>query len=115
MAGMTRIELLYFDGCPSHEPLLARVRELVAERGMTGAIESVCVDSHEEALARGFLGSPSVRVDGVDVEPGAGERDDYGLKCRLYHGTAGLAGVPEDAWIRAALQQTPRDPGRRRE
>jgi hypothetical protein len=100
---MTRVELLYFDGCPNHEPLVARVRELLVERGMPDAVELVRVDSHEEALARGFLGSPSVRVDGVDVAPGAGERDEYGLKCRLYHGRAGLAGVPDDAWIIAAL------------
>jgi hypothetical protein len=103
---MTRVELLYLDGCPNHEPLSARVRELLAGRGLPDAIELVRVDSHQEALDRGFLGSPSVRVDGADVEPGAGERDDYGLKCRLYHGTAGLAGVPDDAWILAALDRT---------
>jgi hypothetical protein len=100
---MTRVQLLYFDGCPNHEPLHARVRALLAERGLPEAIELVRVESHDEALARGFLGSPTLRVDGVDVEPGAGERDDYGLKCRLFHREAGRAGVPDDAWIVAAL------------
>jgi hypothetical protein len=102
---VTQIELLYFDGCPNHEPLFERVRELARERGMPDVIEQVRVDSHEDAVARGFLGSPSLRVDGVDVEPGARERGDYGLKCRLYHGTAGLSRVPDDAWIRAALDR----------
>jgi hypothetical protein len=100
---VTRVELLHLDGCPNHEPLRAHVRALLAGRGLPDAIDVVRVDSHEDAVARGFLGSPSLRVDGVDVEPGAGERDDYGLKCRLYHGAAGLAGVPDDAWILAAL------------
>jgi hypothetical protein len=100
---MPRVELLYFDACPNHEPLSARVRELLAERGLPDAIEPVWIDSHEEALARRFLGSPTLRVDGVDVEPGAGERADYGLNCRLYRGPAGLAGVPDEAWIIAAL------------
>ena len=91
---MSRIELLYVEDCPGCEPLLARVRELLAERGIDAPIELVRVDSHEEALQRGFAGSPSVRVDGVDVdvERGAG---DYGLTCRLR--------LPDDASIRAAL------------
>jgi len=94
---MTRIELLYLDGCPNCEPLFTRVRELAAESGRADAIELVRVGSYEQALARGFLGSPSVRVDGVDVEPGAGGRDDYGLKCRLR--------LPDDASILAALDR----------
>jgi hypothetical protein len=39
-----------------------------------------------------FLGSPSVRVEGVDIEPGAGERTDFGLKCRLYRTSEGQSG-----------------------
>ena len=50
-----------------------------------------------------FLGSPTVRVDGRDVEPGAQERDDFGLKCRLYRTPAGLRGAPPDQWILDAL------------
>jgi hypothetical protein len=102
---LTRIELLYFDGCPNHELLHAHLRELLAERERPDAIELVRVDSREDALARRFLGSPTLRIGGVDVEPGAAERDDYGLKCRLFHRQAGLAGVPDDAWIVAALDR----------
>jgi hypothetical protein len=50
-----------------------------------------------------FLGSPTVRVDGRDIEPGAEDRDDYGLKCRLYRTDAGLRGTPDDEWILDAL------------
>jgi hypothetical protein len=100
---MTRIELLYFDDCPNHEPLLARVRELVAQHGARATIEPVRIDSDEEAQAHRFLGSPTLRVDGADVEPGADERPGYGLKCRLYRGAGCLTGSPDDAWIVAAL------------
>lgn len=102
---MTRVELLYLDGCPNHANLYARVRDLLAERGLPDAIDLVRVESPEDALARAFLGSPTLRVDGVDVEPGAGGRDDYGLKCRLYQGENGLAGVPDNALIVAALDR----------
>jgi hypothetical protein len=100
---MTRIEVLYFDGCPNHEQLVDRVRELAAEHGVRAAIEPVRIASDEQAQVQRFLGSPSLRVDGSDVEPGADERSDYGLKCRLYRGASRLTGSPDDAWIRAAL------------
>jgi hypothetical protein len=50
-----------------------------------------------------FLGSPTLRVDGVDVEPGAGDRTDFGLKCRVYRTAEGLSGCPADEWVLAAL------------
>jgi hypothetical protein len=94
-----------FRRLPESELLHAHLRELLAGRGRHDAIELVRVDSCEDALARRFLGSPTLRIGGVDVEPGAAERDDYGLKCRLFHRPAGLAGVPDDAWIVAALDR----------
>jgi hypothetical protein len=50
-----------------------------------------------------FLGSPTVRVNGRDVEPNAEQRTDYGTKCRLYRTPAGLSGQPQEEWLRAAL------------
>jgi hypothetical protein len=101
-----RVELLYFDGCPSSERFLPRLRELVAEAGVAEEVELRRVESVEAAVAERFLGSPTVRVDGVDVEPGAGERDDFGLKCRLYGTTEGLRGTPPDEWVLGALNAT---------
>ena len=99
----THIEVLYFDGCPNHEPLIDRVRELAAQHGVPAEIEPVRIASEQEAQAQRFLGSPTLRVDGADVEPGADDRRDYGLKCRLYRGATRLTGSPDDAWILAAL------------
>jgi hypothetical protein len=100
---VTRVELLYFDDCPGHEPLLARVRALIAEHGIPALIEPVRIASDEQAQAARFLGSPTLRVDGADVEPGADDRTDHGLKCRLYRGAGGLSGSPDDALIVASL------------
>jgi hypothetical protein len=94
---------LYFDGCPSYQALLPRLRELLAEAGVVDDVKLRRIETQDEAVAERFLGSPTLRVDGIDVEPGAGERDDFGLKCRLFSGSSGLSGVPDDLWLRAAL------------
>jgi hypothetical protein len=97
------VELLYFDGCPHHEALLLHLAQLIdaAEIRVEIALRNVPDDT--AAQRERFLGSPTVRIDGRDVEPGAEARDDYGLKCRLYRTDAGLRGAPLDQWIIDAL------------
>jgi hypothetical protein len=97
------VEVLYFDGCPNHEALLPRLRELLDEAQLPAQIELRRVPDEAAAERERFLGSPTVRVDGHDVEPGADQRDDFGLKCRLYRTETGFSGLPEDDWLRAAL------------
>ncbi len=100
-----RVELLYFDGCPSYERLLPRLRELVAAADPDAPIELRRVETAEEAARERFLGSPTVRVDGRDVDPGAPQRRDFGLKCRLYRTERGLGPLPPDGWIAEALRR----------
>ena len=96
-----KVELLYFDGCPSYEALLPRVQRLLAGRA---ELELRAVESPEEAEAERFLGSPTLRVNGEDVDAGAAERRDYGMKCRLYRSAAGQSPLPPDEWIERAVQ-----------
>ena len=98
------IELLYLDGCPSHEAFEPRLRELLAEAGLDVQIRQRRVESVAAAQSERFLGSPTLRVDGVDIDPGAGDRSDYGLKCRLYSSGQGLRGARPDAWVLDALR-----------
>ena len=102
MSGTPTIEVLYFDDCPSHERLLPTVRTLAAQAGAELALRRV--ETPEEAEAQRFLGSPTVRVNGVDVDPGAAERGDYGMKCRIYRHDGRQSPVPPERWIRAALR-----------
>jgi hypothetical protein len=97
------IEVLYFDGCPSHERLLPTVRRLASE--VRAELMLRRVESPEQAEAERFLGSPTVRVDGADVEPGARTRTDYGIKCRLFRVGGGQSPTPPEQWIRAALDR----------
>jgi hypothetical protein len=98
------IEVLYFEGCPSYAGLMGRLRDLVAEAGLDPeSIRTCAVQTVEAAHERRFLGSPSVRVDGRDVEPASAAREDYGITCRLYRSEGRSSPVPADTWIRDAL------------
>ena len=97
------VELLYFDGCPSYAELLPRLRELLASGGIDEEIELRRVESPEHAERERFLGSPTVRIEGEDVDPTAKDRDDFGLECRLYRTEEGLVRTPPEEWIRTAL------------
>ena len=100
-----KVEVFYFDGCPNHAALLPRLRELLSSAGASTDIELVRVEDTAIAERERFLGSPTVRIDGEDVEPGAGERSDFGLKCRLFATPDGLRGMPADEWVIAALRR----------
>ena len=81
-----KIELLYFADCPHYEPTLELVRSIASDRGLEFDIEMVEVRDNDDARRLQFLGSPSLRVNGVDVEPTAPVRTDYALSCRVYGG-----------------------------
>ena len=97
------VELLYFDGCPHYEALLQRLRELLHGVGAGDQLQRRRIPDEPTARRERFLGSPTVRVDGHDVEPGASERSDFGLICRLYVTADGLRTTPLDEWVLDAL------------
>jgi hypothetical protein len=99
------VEILYFEGCPNHEPARALVERLATQLRIEPEIQLVEVADPDAAVELGFLGSPTVRVNGVDVEPGAQERRDFGLSCRIYHSERGVAETPQASWVREALTE----------
>lgn len=98
------VELLYVPGCPHVEGLRETTERILAEAGVAGPVRLVDIGHEEQAQRVGFLGSPSLRVDGVDVEPAAGDgRRRPGVGCRLYVSDAGVFGAPPEQWIRDAI------------
>ncbi len=95
------IEVLYFEGCPNHQPTVQLVQEVVETLGLSLEVREVEVADSEEAETLRFLGSPSVRVNGRDIEPGADDRTGFALSCRVY----GAAGVPPRDLLVAALRE----------
>jgi hypothetical protein len=100
-----RVELLYFDGCRNYERTHALVERVAAELELASTIDLVEVDDPDAAVAHRFLGSPTVRVDGRDVEPGADERHEFVLACRVYQTDAGPVGAPKEEWVRDTLTE----------
>ncbi len=105
MTAITNVELLYFDDCPNWPMAQAMLDQLLAEHAPERQLLAIRIESEADAVEHRFLGSPTIRIDGRDVEPGAEDRRDYGMQCRVYRTERGLRGVPDDAWIRAGLQQ----------
>jgi hypothetical protein len=99
-----RVEVLTFEGCPNAAPALELVERIVDELGVAADVRRIDVPDPEAAAAHRFLGSPSIRVNGQDVEPGASERSDYVFSCRVYRTGTGLSGQPDEQWLRAALE-----------
>lgn len=99
-----RIEILARRDCPNRGMARIVVDRAIVESGVSVELETVDVKSEAQAKKRRFLGSPSVRVDGLDVEPGSNGRTDFTLSDRLYRcGLGGLQGWPDERWIRSAL------------
>jgi hypothetical protein len=101
------VEVLAFDGCPNLEVALQHARAAVSSTGVSADIRIVHVGSDEEARSLRFLGSPTVRVDGTDIDPTAKDRDDFGLQCRVYSVGGQLGGAPPVEWIVSALRNGP--------
>ena len=100
-----RAELLWWAGCPSTE----RARELLAEalerHGLDpAAIEMREIRTEDDASAEGFVGSPTIRLDGVEVAPEPGE--PVGLSCRVYRTRDGrVSPVPDPKDIDEAIKE----------
>lgn len=95
------IEILYFDGCPNFPPTVDLTREVLGELGLMAELREVAVETPDDAEALRFIGSPSIRVDGLDIEPAAREQTDFALCCRMY----GNEGVPPKKLLIDALRE----------
>ncbi len=78
-------------------------REVLAERHLDPIVDDI--DTTDAAVAEGvhFPSSPTIRVNGQDVAPGFVDPGDYAPRCRSYWTTEGARGLPERAWLEAAL------------
>ena len=98
------VELLWFADCTNHPAARSMLENVIPEVAPGTSIHSI--DATDPAIASRlrFPGSPTIRVDSVDVDPTYIDPGDYTPRCRLYRTTAGLRGLPERRWIEAALR-----------
>jgi hypothetical protein len=97
-----RIEVLYIEGCPHFPATVDAVKEALEQHGLTCPITETRVGDQAMAVSMGFLGSPTVQINGLDIEPSARQRTAFGMMCRTYEGTGGM---PSDDLIRSAITE----------
>jgi hypothetical protein len=98
------VELLTFAGCPNRDAAISLIQRVRTQLGSNVEVRVIEVPDQQAAERSRFLGSPTIRVDGHDIEPGADRRDEYVHACRLYQGQHSLRGLPEEDWLRQALR-----------
>ncbi len=98
------VEVLVTPECPFHEAVIALTRRICEDLGGQAEVRVIQVPDKAAAERLRFLGSPTVRVNGRDIEPGAEWTFEVVHGCRLYQGPHSLHGLPEEGWLRQALQ-----------
>src|SRR5260370_6120391 len=95
-----KIEVLYIDGCPHFPATVDAVKKCLGQLGLTCPITEMSVADRNTAVHIGFLGSPTVRINGLDIEPAARQSTAFWMLCRTYEGSGG---VPFEDLIRSAI------------
>lgn len=79
-----RIEILSVPGCPSRARAVDLVRQALSAMNVRAEILEILVEDNHEAARLSFSGSPTIRINGHDVEPLSMPAGDFALQCRLY-------------------------------
>jgi len=95
-----KIEVLYFKGCPNHRPAMDRLRSVLSQERLSAHIAEIEVKDEDAARALKFIGSPTIRVDGLDIEISARTVEEPAFACRRY-----VDGLPPEEMIRSALRE----------
>jgi hypothetical protein len=94
-----KIEVLYLRDCPHFAPAMDRLRTVLREEGLRAEISEIEVQDEMAAKALKFFGSPTIRVNGLDIDPEFRTVTETGFACRRYVG-----GLPSEELMRAALR-----------
>ncbi len=100
-----RIELLYYPECPSHERALELIHEALAQEGVSAEVAVVRIDTQTQAEQHRFIGSPTIRIDGRELQPQP--HLPYRLTCRTFQLEDGrLAPLPSLSMLREAIRHS---------
>jgi hypothetical protein len=99
-----KVKFMYFDDCPSHEDALNRLKKILAEESAEAELEIFQVETDEDAQRLSFPGSPTIFINGVDIDPNAASLQSA-LSCRAYRRKDGkISPLPPEAMIRTAIK-----------
>ena len=105
-----KVEVLYIAGCPNHKPAVEQARAALQAVGVPASVGEIEVRTKADADTWQFLGSPTVRVNGLDVEPEARGVQHFGVGCRSYIENGIRSGLPSKELIQTALQENSANP-----
>jgi Domain of unknown function (DUF2703) len=95
-----KIEVLYFEGCPNYLPAVDRLKGVLRQEGFSTEVAEIEVKDESAAKTLKFFGSPTIRVNGLDIEADSRDVEETGFACRRYSG-----GLPSEEMIRKALRE----------
>lgn len=95
-----KIEVLYFEDCPNHKPTVERVKQVIDRLGVAADVREVELTQDDDPVIMKFIGSPTVLIDGRDVDPAQRAGASYGFCCRTFGGE----GMPPVDIIENAIQ-----------
>ncbi len=95
------VEFQHFHGCPNGPVLMDRVQEAMSAITRPTELIEVIIDTPEKAIEVGFLGSPTILINGQDIE-GQQKLEQPRLSCRFYPN-----GLPTTEQIKAKLDEQP--------
>ncbi len=97
------IEILHCTGCPTPDTVEKLVTSILEDEGLEAKIRIIEVKTPEEARRLRFLGSPTIRLDGIDVDGNADGDVNYELRCRVYDNEGIRMSWPSRETLRRAI------------
>ena len=104
-----KVELYYLDGCPSWQRARENLERALQLEQLSVQVEAILVADSADVQLKRFIGSPTIRLDGVDIEGPGAETRGYGYGCRVYADGTCTAGWPSVNQVRRALQRERRN------
>ena len=98
-----KIDILFMKGCIGYQNTKKFVEEIINERDISAEINLIQIDNDRDARRLQFIGSPTVRVGGIDIEKDRIQTKDYGLRNRLYYGEGQPFAYPSKSMIEGAI------------
>jgi hypothetical protein len=90
----------YASDCPSYKKTLDYLKEIINDESIDADLKLIRVDSTEDAQKVGFQGSPSIKINGEDIE---GRKNGYSFTCRIYNIDGSLTGIPSKEYIQEKI------------
>jgi Domain of unknown function (DUF2703) len=101
-----KIEFLFWEECPSHGPTWERLQAILKEKGLKVQVIRIEIRTDEDVKQWNFCGSPTIQINGEDIDPKGAQTQRIGLNCRVYHTPDGrVTPVPSEKMIRTAIDR----------